>query len=823
MGDIWYLVREKFQLYNHLLDMKRRYQDILNDAPSPSRNYHLSQTEYLINFTKHRWESIYIPPLADQFVHGVANTKMVEVKEQFDDLASTMLTKEVFYSTVESYFGKKNCNREDPVGASKITSTSSDEDDPTKSIGICDLISTSVAQPFDSEDFGIVISEKADSIPTSVQLDSSSQVLNRVESQKVNSNFAGAVKEKDGSFDCVNFPVIETAKIDVKEFTWINQIKIGEVNYPFLDFHFNKFEKNLEYLKELLCISYNKSNCEDCCSIHLNVTRSLFDQDFWFLHGIVHLCITDAAILDDINMFDKRSESRSLNGVEADVFWQLKMGKVFDRGKESDIIKMSSNSVENNKRSLHLLARVVRFNNVHRGYVHNSPSGCSYMIKMAMLRSMPDSDHGGVCFYLYFVIARKYPLTSQLGNGSRNSLKIYVIARKYAAGNGIMLASSREEFLVEGVKIKDLLVMVNGGVRFYGYLRWKFRLFPPGIWSLRSVAMKVKFSVFNLNANWTAHSKSFWVVYVYIEVLWSSDEDYIREHGFPNASEWLRVVQLEFLRGVRKFEANGGPNLHYVLMSIPSQVGAINESESTFHLTGVVPFITAVAVQLHETCCCNIDAISRRMCGMLSNSGVVVIAEHNGRSAHIMVFSTIAKSAYHAAIVQGYQPTTTMSCTSIGGSARLQTTILAPSALLLQLSQANTYLSKLLFTTLILEDKDAFKGSGMSCTGNDRKHSPYRSLPPIPYRSPSTRSPDISPPKGAPPRYSQSDLRPRRTFSSSDLKAASQKWRDQVRSSRYAVDRPAGRPSSQRSEPLEVQPIRSIVPPNPSSSQKSKA
>ncbi|XP_026402187.1 uncharacterized protein LOC113297817 [Papaver somniferum] len=401
MGDIWYLVREKFQLYNHLLDMKRRYQDILNDAPSPSRNYHLSQTEYLINFTKHRWESIYIPPLADQFVHGVANTKMVEVKEQFDDLASTMLTKEVFYSTVESYFGKKNCNREDPVGASKITSTSSDEDDPTKSIGICDLISTSVAQPFDSEDFGIVISEKADSIPTSVQLDSSSQVLNRVESQKVNSNFAGAVKEKDGSFDCVNFPVIETAKIDVKEFTWINQIKIGEVNYPFLDFHFNKFEKNLEYLKELLCISYNKSNCEDCCSIHLNVTRSLFDQ-------------------------------------------------------------------ENNKRSLHLLARVVRFNNVHRGYVHvlgmkrreknfllltcklleviqmgvyacqNSPSGCSYMIKMAMLRSMPDSDHGGVCFYLYFVIARKYPLTSQLGNGSRNSLKIYVIARKYAGESQIL-------------------------------------------------------------------------------------------------------------------------------------------------------------------------------------------------------------------------------------------------------------------------------------------------------------------------------------------------------------------------------------------------
>ncbi|KAI3924091.1 hypothetical protein MKW92_053331, partial [Papaver armeniacum] len=52
---------------------------------------------------------------------------------------------------------------------------SSDEDDPTKSIGIGDLISTFVAQPSDSEDFNIITSEEAKSIPTSIQLDYSSQ------------------------------------------------------------------------------------------------------------------------------------------------------------------------------------------------------------------------------------------------------------------------------------------------------------------------------------------------------------------------------------------------------------------------------------------------------------------------------------------------------------------------------------------------------------------------------------------------------------------------------------------------------------------------
>ncbi|XP_026423967.1 uncharacterized protein LOC113320255 [Papaver somniferum] len=43
--------------------------------------------------------------------------------------------------------------------------------------------------------------------------------------------------------------------------------------------------------------------------------------------------------------------------------------------------------------------------------------------------------------------------------------------------------SGLEEFLV--VKIEVMLVLVNGDVCSYGYLRWKSRLFLPGLWSVQ--------------------------------------------------------------------------------------------------------------------------------------------------------------------------------------------------------------------------------------------------------------------------------------------------------------------------------------------------
>ncbi|XP_026422931.1 uncharacterized protein LOC113318868 isoform X2 [Papaver somniferum] len=197
------------------------------------------------------------------------NTKMVEMKKQSDDLASTMLTKEVFYSVMDSYFSKKNCSRGDPVGDSKITSKSSDEEDPTKSIGISDLISTSVAQPYYFEDSSVVTLEEAKSIPTSIQQDSSSQTLIKVESQKVDLISAGAVKDNDGSFDSMNSQFNEATEATANAFIKISQVKIVEVSC-----------EEFKSLKELLSTLYNKSNdvCVDCCSFLLDDTRSLFDS-----------------------------------------------------------------------------------------------------------------------------------------------------------------------------------------------------------------------------------------------------------------------------------------------------------------------------------------------------------------------------------------------------------------------------------------------------------------------------------------------------------------------------------------------------------------
>ncbi|KAI3912618.1 hypothetical protein MKW92_005465, partial [Papaver armeniacum] len=84
--------------------------------------------------------------------------------------------------------------------------------------------------------------------------------------------------------------------------------------------------------------------------------------------------------------------------------------------------------------------------------------------------------------------------------------------------------SGWEKFLVEVVKLKVPNVVINVGLCFYGYLRWKFRLVPPGLWNMESVKMQVQ-----------------WVVPVYMR----SGDDNILDQGFPNASvvltcEWLR-------------------------------------------------------------------------------------------------------------------------------------------------------------------------------------------------------------------------------------------------------------------------------------------
>lgn len=108
---------------------------------------------------------------------------------------------------------------------------------------------------------------------------------------------------------------------------------------------------------------------------------------------------------------------------------------------------------------------------------------------------------------------------------------------------------------------------------------------------------------------------------------------------------------------------------------------------------------------------------------------------------------------------------------------------------------------------------------------SNRHRVPYQTPPSSPYKSPPPRSPDISPPKGGPSKPSHPDFRSHKTSSSSGPRVSATKKGDQPkgpRGSRYAVNRPhasqhaepTNTPSSspRRDEPLNVQPLRSVVP-----------
>ncbi|XP_026418522.1 uncharacterized protein LOC113314292 [Papaver somniferum] len=131
--------------------------------------------------------------------------------------------------------------------------------------------------------------------------------------------------------------------------------EIGEAEVNDID------SKNPESLMEF-AILHSNLNCPDCFPIGLDDCHSIFDRskripnsfdsyeqlivqwisslgyqlDFSCIQSIVRLCINDAAILAESTMFDKMSESVNLSGVGVAFLLQLKIGKVFDRGKESD-------------------------------------------------------------------------------------------------------------------------------------------------------------------------------------------------------------------------------------------------------------------------------------------------------------------------------------------------------------------------------------------------------------------------------------------------------------------------------------------------------
>ncbi|XP_026450611.1 extensin-like [Papaver somniferum] len=107
----------------------------------------------------------------------------------------------------------------------------------------------------------------------------------------------------------------------------------------------------------------------------------------------------------------------------------------------------------------------------------------------------------------------------------------------------------------------------------------------------------------------------------------------------------------------------------------------------------------------------------------------------------------------------------------------------------------------------------------------DRHRIPYQTPPSSPYRCPLSKSPDVSPPKGGPPRSPHPYPRVQKPSSTSGPRVSSSKRGDPPRSSqgsRYAVNRP---PASQRAEPtnvsshtpqsaepLDIQPLHSIAP-----------
>ncbi|XP_026452051.1 transmembrane protease serine 13-like [Papaver somniferum] len=104
----------------------------------------------------------------------------------------------------------------------------------------------------------------------------------------------------------------------------------------------------------------------------------------------------------------------------------------------------------------------------------------------------------------------------------------------------------------------------------------------------------------------------------------------------------------------------------------------------------------------------------------------------------------------------------------------------------------------------------------------DRHRIPYQTPPSSPYRSPPSKNPDVSPPKGGPPRFSQPDPRAQKTSSASGPRVTSTKRGDPPRGSQYVVNRPsasqhaeltsAPSPTPHRAEPLDIHPLRSIAP-----------
>ncbi|XP_026388668.1 uncharacterized protein LOC113283568 [Papaver somniferum] len=367
-------------------------------------------------------------------------------------------------------------------------------------------ISTSVAQLSDSEDFCVATSEKEKSIPTYVQLDSS-QVIDKVESPKVNSTSAGAVKEKDVFFDCVNFSFSETAKTDVKDFTRINQIKIGELNCSALNFHFNKFEtkfKNHEYLKEL----FDRGKCDVISGISykklmfLLIANLGYHPEFSSLHSKVHVCVNDTEIRDNSKIFGKIllmvtvcfEHNFFFNHILLIAKYSYQCfksaDKVFDRGKQFQLVKVLFSCVsdaeiyfDTNTSGVIILIELIFMDMCHRHRVYKVIPRHGNQLKWLFKNSImvvfiKTGDRGNMWEEEILLLQLKHVLSVDMKVSCIESLMVILFEK--LEHPWVLLLSVTAIVSLQVTHVPSVSQLVD-------FLRWKYKLYYTGPRSIKNV------------------------------------------------------------------------------------------------------------------------------------------------------------------------------------------------------------------------------------------------------------------------------------------------------------------------------------------------
>ncbi|KAI3852941.1 hypothetical protein MKX03_029876 [Papaver bracteatum] len=256
MGDFLYQAREKCQLYVRLPDLKRKYQVLLNEKPSFSRNYNLWQLESEINFTRFRWDSIKIPPLAFSQVHRVVNTEATKeevfIDESVPKFSQVLTPNSLPDATSDSTL---DC---DSISGSKIDlvnglngflRSTSKMEDSANSIG----------------DFIVSPSEEIESVPAND--DDEDDYLDL----KLIPQFLFVETEEDD--DCLDFELLISSFFFYEEEDLPDDVNFQTTEVMSTDSSCEKHQS----LKELV-INHRKLLCKDCSPILLDYSRVLFDR-----------------------------------------------------------------------------------------------------------------------------------------------------------------------------------------------------------------------------------------------------------------------------------------------------------------------------------------------------------------------------------------------------------------------------------------------------------------------------------------------------------------------------------------------------------------